>query len=126
MHPLVAVQEAQDLPPAPEWHGLGCPCKPDPVATFASRSKDDWLLERAKRHRHLQHDAPLLEFAASGQMRTRAIAQGFDDDLIVARARESTQDASRIGVGEAGQLAADDHPPESSYPKVIESIVWES
>jgi len=125
VHPFVAVKEPEHFTSVAEVHSFRRPREADPVASFAARCEDHGLPERPKRHRHLQHDATILEFAQRSQMGSGAVAQRLDHDLVVPGAGQPVEDAPRLGVRKPCQLAADDHPPESSYARVIESIVSE-
>jgi hypothetical protein len=84
------------------------------VASLAARREDDRLLERTERHRHLQDDAPILEFAKCGEVGPGAVAQGLDDYFVVPGAGQPVQDAARLSVSQPWQLAPDDHPARIS------------
>ena len=98
MHPLVAVEESENLPPEPECHGLGCPRKAQPWPALTPGGEDDRLLKRPERNGDLEHDPVLLELASSSQVRTRPVAKRLDDHLVVSRPRQTVEDAPRIGV----------------------------
>jgi len=98
MHPLVTVEEPENLPPEPECHGLGRPRKAQPGPALTPGGEDDRLLERSERNGDLQHYPVLFELASSRQVRTRPVAKRLDDHLVVSRPRQALEDAPRIGV----------------------------
>ena len=98
MHPLVAVEKTKHVATAAERHGFGSPCESETVPALAPRGEDHGLVERPKGHRHLKHDASLLELAQCRKVRPGAIPEGLDDDLVVPRAREALQDAKGLSV----------------------------
>ena len=110
MQPLVAVKESQHVSPPSELHSLGSPREADSMPAFASRCKNHRFFKGSKRHRHLQHYSTLLELAQRSQVWPRSVAQWLDDHLVIPRARQPAEDAARIGVREACELGADDHP----------------
>jgi len=98
MHPLVAVEEPENLSAEPESHGLGRPRKAHPWPALTPGGEDDGLLERPERDWDLQHDPALLELASSSQVRTRPVAKRLDHHLVVPCPRQTLEYASRIGI----------------------------
>jgi hypothetical protein len=94
----MAVKEPENLPPEPESHRLGRPSKAHPGPALAPRGEDDRLVERPERHWYLEHDPVLLEFTPSGEMRSRAVAERLNDDLVVPGTGKPIEDAPRFGV----------------------------
>ena len=109
MHPLVAIEEAENLSAQPERHRLGGPREAHSRAAHAPRSEDHWLFERAEWHGHLKDDPPILELAPGCKVRPRAVAQRLDDHLVFSGTRQPLQEAPGFGVCQPGQLAAYDH-----------------
>jgi hypothetical protein len=94
----MAVKEPENFSPEPERHRLGRPRKAHPGPALAPRSEDDRLLERPERHWYLEHDPVLLELASGGEMRSRAVTERLDDDLVVPGTGKPIEDAPRFGV----------------------------
>ena len=108
MQPLVAIEESQHVALAPEGDGFRGPCESHSLAALATRRVDHGLLESAKRDRHLQHDAPIVELAAGREVRPPPVAERLDQDVVIA-AGEALQRLPGLGRGVAGKLGADGH-----------------
>ena len=109
MHPLVAIEEAENLSAQPERHGLGGPREAHSRAAHALRSEDHRLFERAERHGHLKDDPPILELAPGCKVRPPAVTQRLDHHLVLSSTRQPLQDAPGFGICQPGQLTAYDH-----------------
>src|SRR5439155_17814448 len=64
--------------------------------------------EGPKRHRHLQHDPPVVKLATSRQVRPPPVAEGLDHHLVVA-AGKPLEGPARLGGCEACQVGPDRH-----------------
>src|SRR5437867_3632000 len=98
VHPLVAVEEADDVARRTEAHALGEPHEPEALRRHPFRTVVDAVAERKERLREPDDDRALLVVGLGREVRVAPVPERFERDRVPLRFRKARDHlAERLG-----------------------------